>query len=234
VIVPMAAGIALVVAFALRSVRAEQPLIDVRLFGSRAVTASALTVFTASAAFFGATLLFPLYFQIVRGESALTAGLLLVPFGVGAAATMPTAGKLTDRIGAGAVVLAGLTVTAVALLIFTQVEAGTSYWLLGIGMLLFGAGLGSTTTPAMSAAYQTLVRADVARATTVLNIAMRTGGSIGIALLAVVLQHQLSGARDTAAMADAFGQTFWWAIALIAAAIVAALLLPRRPPAPPA
>jgi hypothetical protein len=52
----------------LHSLRTRQPLLDVRLFGHRAVVASALTVFTASAAFFGATLLVPLYFQTVRGE----------------------------------------------------------------------------------------------------------------------------------------------------------------------
>ena len=50
-------------------------------------------------AFFGALLLIPLYYQTVRGASALEAGLLLVPQGLGAMITMPLAGKLTDRYG---------------------------------------------------------------------------------------------------------------------------------------
>lgn len=85
-------------------------------------------------------------------------------------------------------------------------------------------GLGATVMPAMSAAYRTLPRAAVARATTTLNIMMRTGGSIGTALLAVVLEHRLDGEADRA---QAFADTYWWGVALIAVAIAAALLLPR-------
>lgn len=224
-LVPVAAGIALIAGFALRSLRTGHPLIDLRLLRARAVAASALTVFTSAAAFYGAMLLFPLYFQTVRGESALTAGLLLVPFGVGAAMTMPVAGRLTDRIGAGWVVPAGHAVALAGLLVFAQVDGGTSYWLLGGALLLFGMGLGATVMPAMSAAYRTLPRAAVARATTALNIMMRTGSSIGTALLAVVLQHGLDGEVDRA---GAFADAYWWGVALIGVAIVAALLLPRR------
>jgi hypothetical protein len=75
-----------------------------------------------------------------------------------------------------------------------------------------GMGLGSTVMPAVSAAYQTLQRATVARVTTALNIIMRTGASIGTALLVVVLQHQLtsepgSDAAVSANMADTCGHT---------------------------
>ena len=54
-------------------------------------------------------LLLPLYFQTVRGESALQAGLLLAPQGLGAMLVMPIAGQLTDRTGVGRIVLVGLT-----------------------------------------------------------------------------------------------------------------------------
>ena len=53
---------------------------------------------------FGAMLILPLYYQVVRGESALDAGLLLAPQGLGAATAMPIAGRLTDRLGAGRIV----------------------------------------------------------------------------------------------------------------------------------
>ena len=75
-------------------------------------------------AFFGASLLFPLYFQQVRGETALRAGLLLAPQGVGAMITMPIAGILADRIGPGKIVLAGIAVITVGMAMFTQIERG--------------------------------------------------------------------------------------------------------------
>ena len=61
-------------------------------------------------AFFGASLLFPQYFLLVRGEDTLSAGLLLAPQGIGAMLTMPLAGVLTDRIGPGKIVLTGIVV----------------------------------------------------------------------------------------------------------------------------
>ena len=62
-----------------------------------------------------------------------------------------------------------------------------------------GLGMGATMMPTMSAAYQTLTRAQVARATTAFNIVQRGGGALGIALLSVVLAQQLANRLPGAA-----------------------------------
>ena len=69
-------GILLVVAFVFHSFRPEHPLLDLRLFKNRELTVSIITMFLF-VAFFGGLLLVPTYFQQVRGESALVAGLLV-------------------------------------------------------------------------------------------------------------------------------------------------------------
>jgi EmrB/QacA subfamily drug resistance transporter len=233
-LVPMLAGLALITAFALHALRSKWPLIDLRLFRNGTMSASSATTFLFGTAFFGSMVMVPLYYQVVRGESALHAGLLLAPQGLGAAIMMPIAGYVTDRTGAGKVVLAGLGLVLVGLFAFTQVGPHTSFWLLGSAQFVMGLGMGSTMMPAMTAAFQTMQRAQVARATTAMNIIQRVGGSIGVALLSVVLSHQLGGGGLQRAggpgAADAFGHTFWWALALVAAAGVPALLLPRRKP----
>jgi MFS family permease len=206
---------------------------------------------------FGAMFQLPLYYQVVRGQSALDAGLLLAPQGVGAAIMMPIAGKLTDQTGAGRIVLGGLGLLMLGMLGFTQVGADTSFWILGGSQFLMGLGMGAAMMPAMTAAYQTIERPQMARATTALNIIQRIGGSIGTALLSVVLAHQLSsrlpgsggaegglgaaqaasaGARDALAprLADAFGHTFWWGLAILVLALIPALLLPRHKATVPA
>jgi EmrB/QacA subfamily drug resistance transporter len=249
---PMLAGAVLVTAFALHALRSTHPLIDLRLFKDRAVAASAMTTGFFGAAFFGAMLLLPLYYQVLRGASALDAGLLIAPQGIGAMVTMPIAGRLTDRTGAGRIVLVGLALTLAGTLVFTRVTASTSYWILGGALFLRGMGMGATMMPAMSAAFQTLSRGAVARATTALNIVQRVGGSLGIAILAVVLQHQITASVPAAnggglsaaqnvppalrahvapAIGSAFASTFWWAFALTAIAVVPALFLPRHLPA---
>jgi hypothetical protein len=85
----------------------------------------------------------------------------------------------------------------------------------------------------MSAAYRTLPRAAVAPATTARNNKMRVGGSIGVAQLAVVLQHALDGEAHggAEAQADAFGQAFWWVAGLVVIALAAGILLMRQRPA---
>ncbi len=72
-------GLVLVCAFVLHARRREGALIDVRLFARRTVGAGALTNSLFAAAFFGSAFLLPLYFQMVRGESAFHAGLLMAP-----------------------------------------------------------------------------------------------------------------------------------------------------------
>jgi EmrB/QacA subfamily drug resistance transporter len=239
-VVPMLAGVLLVVAFALRAWRTPAPVVDVRLFEDRGFTAAAITIFLVGAALFGSLLLLPLYFQIGRGLSPLDAGLLMAPQGLGAALGMNRGGRLTDRVGGGPVVIAGLVALMLGTVAFTQVRPDTSYWVLEASLFVRGIGLGFTMMPAMAAAYSTLERWQVPRATPMLNVVQRVGGSLGTAVLAVVLQHQLSnaGSRSPGAVAKAFGHTYWWAMAITAIAIVPALVLARaqrsRPASAPA
>ncbi len=259
VAVPISIGVVLIVAFALHALRRSpgrngrlrpQALIDVRLFGDRGFLPAALTSFGFGAALFGALILLPLYYQVVRGDSALAAGLLIAPQGIGAALVMPRAGRLADRLGPGTVVPIGLVIVILGTLAYTMVGATTSYWFLAIALLVRGIGFGFTMMPAIAAAYQNLEHAQVPRATAAINILQRVGGSIGTALLAVILERQITQAVPGAAsaittggatittsvrekiapqIAAAFGHTFWWAVGIAVLALVPALFLSRKP-----
>ena len=161
------------------------------LFRDRQFAAASATTFFFGAALFGGMFLLPLYYQVVRGQSALTAGLLMAPQGIGAALVMPLAGKLTDRYGSGRIVPVGLVVVTLATLVYTQLGAHTSFAVLAVSLFIRGIGFGFVMMPAISAAYQTLAAPQVPRASTAINIVQRVGGSIGTALVAVVLEHQI-------------------------------------------
>jgi EmrB/QacA subfamily drug resistance transporter len=251
VLAPMIAGALLIAAFVRHALRAEEPLIDLRLFADKTFAAAAATMTLFALAFFGAMLLMPLYFQTVRGESAFNAGLILAPQGLGAMLTMPLAGRLVDRIGPGRIVLTGMTLIVIGFLTFTQVEADTSYWLLEISLFVMGMGLGSTMMPTFSAAMQTLRQSAVAKGSTALNIIQQVGGSIGTAAMAVLLTAAMKDrlpqagdgglggvqsippearAKVLPLLSDAFASTFTWALVFICVAILPAFLLPRRKP----
>jgi EmrB/QacA subfamily drug resistance transporter len=246
----IAVGLVLIAGFVVHALRTDDALIDLKLFRHRTFAAAAGTSFLFATAFFGAMLLLPLYYQVVRGESALDAGLLLIPQGAGAALMMPIAGSFTDKTGAGRIVLVGLVFIVGGMFGFSQVGDTTPYVELCSFSFLIGLGMGATMMPSMSAAYQTLDHAAVPRATTALNIIQRVGGSIGIAVLSVVLAGRIgdavpqaggggslgrleqipAGARDRIlpAIADAFGHTYAWALIIVALALIPALLLPRH------
>jgi EmrB/QacA subfamily drug resistance transporter len=239
---PIVGGILLVALFVLHSARAPRPLIDVRLFRITSFSAAVATTFLLGGALFGAMIVLPLYYQVARGESALTAGLLMAPQGLGAAMAMPLAGRLTDRVGGGRVAAVGLVIMTLSTIPFAFLGASTSYTLLAILLVVRGVGMGGTMMPAMAAAFATLQRSQVPRATSALNAIQRVGGSIGTALLAVVLQHQIatrigagSGglggipaaarARFAQPLAAAFAHTFWWAVGMSALAMIPTAIL---------
>ena len=227
VLVPIAAGIGLLAAFAVHALRARtEPLIDVRLFRDRNFASFSAVVFFFSMAMLGTALLLPLYYQQVRGEDALRAGLLLAPQGLGMGVALVVAGRLTDRVSARPIILAGLALTATATFAYTEIGTHTNVALLSAAALIGGAGIGTAIVPAMTGAYKQLSRDAVPRATSSIRISQQLGGSFGIAILAVVLQRQAAGRATATGLAHAFGHTFWWALGFIALALLPTLLLP--------
>ena len=103
VLLGLGAGALLIALFLWHASRAAgHALIDMRLFRDRAFAGAAGTVFIFGVSLFGAMLILPLYYQVARSESALSAGLLLAPQGVGAAMAMPIAGRADGQARRGA------------------------------------------------------------------------------------------------------------------------------------
>jgi len=230
VIVPIALGILLTVVFVLHELRTSNPLLNVRLYKRSTFASASITTFCLGAALFGAMILTPLYYQQVRHESVLATGLLVGPQGLGAALMMPISGRLTDRIGGGPLALVGVALTALMTIPFGLVGAHTSIVSLSVWMFLRGIGIGLAFMPAMAAAFASLEPRELSDATPQMNVLQRFGGSIGTAVLAVVLQRSLNSAGhppSAEGAAGAYGTAFWWSLGISALAIIPSFLLMR-------
>jgi EmrB/QacA subfamily drug resistance transporter len=244
-------GALLIAAFVMHARRSQEPLLDVRLFAERGFAAANVAIFLVVAAIYGAMFLLPLYYQVLRGQTALTAGLLMAPQGIGAALMMPLGGRLTDRIGPGRVVPIGMTVVLLGTLLYTQAGPSTSYAWLALSLFIRGLGAGWTLMPCTAAAYARLKHEAVPRATTTLNIVIRIGGSFGTALVALVLQRQIDTrlphssqllsngavggtthipAHAASQLGDAFGYAFWVVVVITFVGLCATFFLPRSRP----
>jgi EmrB/QacA subfamily drug resistance transporter len=244
---PIVAGVTLIATFFFHSWRkASGALIDIRTFTQTRAGASAGVFLLFAIAFFGALLLIPLYYQTVRGASALESGLLLAPQGIGAMITMPIAGKLTDRFGPNRLPACGIPLLVIGIAPFAFVTATTSYVLLCSFSFVMGLGMGFSMMPTMTAAMQAVPAAAIARTSTAMNIIRQGGASIGTAVLSVILAseitshlgsagsgglesvRELSPAQQAAAngpLASSFASTFVWALVLLAVAFIPALFM---------
>jgi EmrB/QacA subfamily drug resistance transporter len=231
VLVPLLAGAVLLAGFAVHALRTGgEPLVDLRLFRSRAFTGTSALMFLAGLSIYGAMLLVPLYLQQARGYSALAAGLLLVPQGVGSVLPRTIVGRLTDRMGPRPVTVAGLVLAGVGTIPFALAGSHPGTWFLCAGLVVRGAGLGAATIALMAGAFQGLPKADVPHASIATRIMQQLGGAFGAAILVVILAGQAGGRLGSqGALTTAFGHTFWWCIGFTALAVVPGLLMPGRP-----
>ena len=250
---PTLLGALLIIAWFVHTWRTPNPLIDLRTFAHTRAGAAAGTFLLFAISVFGSMLLVPLYYQAVRGASALQAGLLLAPGGLGAMLTMPFAGRLTDRYGPTWLPATGLPLVAIGLIPFVFVGPQTSYVLLCAGQFVQGLGMGLAMMPNMTAAMQAVPPAAIARTSTAMNIIRQAGASIGTAILSVILasaittnltaalgnhapasgaggglaklQHLPAGAHAAirGPLAEAFSSTFVWALVLILVALIPAV-----------
>ena len=227
VVIPCLLGLVLIASFAVHALRVPQPLLDLRLYRRPTFASASFAMFCLGAALFGGLILLPLYWQDVRHMSVVDTGLLTAPQGLGMALVLPLSGRLTDRVGGGPPALFGVILTTVATVPFGLIGAHTSVLLLSIAMLIRGMGIGFAFMPAMSAAFASLRRSELANATPQLNVLQRVGGSIGTAVLAVVLQRALVGAHTDAAAAAAYGTAFWASAGITALAILPCIILVR-------
>jgi len=235
VLVLLVVGLALIGAFAWWGVRrGGAALIDVRLFRHAPLRTSSILMFLTGIGLYGAMLLLPLYWQEVRGEDALGAGLLLVPQGVGALLSRTIAGRLTDSIGGRWVAVAGFAVVSLATVPFALATEHTATWTLMLALLVRGFGLGAVFIPLMTIAFAGLERDEMPHASIITRVAQQLGGSFGTAVLAVILVSAAAGAASLHDLAGAFDTAFWWAAGFTAAAAALSLLLPGRTPPSPA
>jgi EmrB/QacA subfamily drug resistance transporter len=224
VLVPLLAGVALLVAFVGWATRPGErtPIVDIRLLRLRSLGSASAVLFTAGAVMYAGMFLLPLYYQQLRGETVLAAGLLMIPQGVGALASRFLVGGLVERFGARTVTISSFLLVAVATVPFALAGPGTSIAWLAAVLLVRGLGIGAVLIPPMSVAYQDIEPTGIPHATMNTRISQQVGASFGTAIVAVALQTLLSSGAT-----GAFQGAFWWAIGITVVAVIPALALPK-------
>ncbi|MGH3166063.1 MAG: MFS transporter, partial [Trebonia sp.] len=230
ILAPMAAGVALLAAFARWEAKSDAPMLPMRFFRSRAFSAANAVSLAMYFGVFGSIFLLAQFFQTAQGYSPLAAGLRTLPWTAMPIVIAPFAGLLSDRIGSRPLLAVGLALQATAIAWLAVILApGVSYTLLVVPFLLAGTGMAMVFAPASNAVLASVAPAEAGQASGATNAIRELGGVLGIAVLASVFSAHGSYAAP-ASFAAGLTAALPVGAAVLAVGAVIALLVPRPAP----
>jgi EmrB/QacA subfamily drug resistance transporter len=178
--------------FVLFESRQRLPMLDLGLFRNVGFAGANTVMLLVGLAMFGIFFYVSLYVQQVLRYSPVQAGASFLPWTLLIILIAPIAGRFSDRFGPRPFVSVGMAILAGAMLVFSRVGLGASYWQLLPGMLLGGLGMSIAMAPTTAAAMAS-VRPDKAGVgSAVLNSMRQVGGSLGIAIMGAIVASGIS------------------------------------------
>jgi DHA2 family methylenomycin A resistance protein-like MFS transporter len=194
------------VLFAVQERRAAQPMLPLDMFRAHRFTFTTLVGLSVNAAFYGLIFLLSLYFQQQNRWSPMQTGLAFLPMmGIVLPANL-AAPRLSERIGAPAVIVVGAAIAAAGALALLLIDRGSSYWSLCVQLMALGGGLGLLVPPMTSMLLGSVPKKYSGIASGVLNSARQTGSVLGVALFGAFIAADarfISGLRAAVAVATA-------------------------------
>ncbi|GGQ89821.1 DHA2 family efflux MFS transporter permease subunit [Kitasatospora griseola] len=222
-LVPLGLAVVGTTVFVVRELKAKHPLLDLRLFRIPVYATAVVNIFCLGFVLYSPMMLIPLYFEDARGESAVTTGLLMSTGGLGVVTAAWLSRVLLRKIGGGATVLIGISLTMIATVPMTGLTGATPYWLICGSLVIRGLGTGLTIVPTMTRAFQSIRQESIPDASSQLNLTQRIGGALAIAVVTVVLTDS---ARSHHGMVPAaFAHSFGWLLGVYGVTLLPALAL---------
>jgi DHA2 family multidrug resistance protein len=165
----------------------QNPMIDLRMVGTRQFGACFLVMLATGAVLYGTTQYLPRLVQEDFGYTATWAGLVLVPGGLVTMVMFAVVGRLSSKIQPKYLIMVGAAFAALSMGVLINVYSDLNFWFLAQTRIWLGVGLPLIFTPIITASYEGLPSGRTDQASALLNAARNTGGSIGISLVSNAL-----------------------------------------------
>jgi len=164
-----------------------KPIMDLDLLKSPVFAACFILTIIRSVALYGGTFLLPLFLQRQMGLDEITTGLILLPGSLAIGVVMPVAGKISDRIGPRLLSMAGLFFIAQFMFMYRHLDTTTSIYDIIMPTMVRGLGVGLLIAPVTATAMNAVSHEKQAMASSMLNLIQQVSGSLGIGVLATIL-----------------------------------------------
>jgi EmrB/QacA subfamily drug resistance transporter len=185
----LAAAVAGLGIFAVIEPRVREPMVDFSLFRSRTFLGANFVAFIVSFAMFAMFFFTALYMQNILGYSAVQAGVRFLPSTLMIVLIAPLSGRLADRVGPRPLMVAGLTLTAVALFLQTRITVDTGYGLLLPAFVVMGIGMALVMSPMSTAAMNSVAPEKAGVGSGILSMSRMVGATFGVAAIGALFQH---------------------------------------------
>lgn len=192
VLAAFAAGLLALIAFVIAQLRSSQPLLDLRLFALPTFLIANLIGWISIIALFGSEFLMPLYLQVLRGQTALEAGLQLLPLAIASGFTTPLAGRWFDKIGPRPLVVTGFGLIMFNTWQFSQLTLTTDLVYIALLLAIRGIGIGLVIQSTQTIALRDVPVPKLPRATSLINASRQLFQSLGVAVLATILANAVT------------------------------------------
>ncbi|MFF3287297.1 MFS transporter [Streptomyces sp. NPDC003023] len=226
---PLLGGLALLGVFVAVEARTKAPLMPLKVFRSRAVSAANVAMLVTGSASFAMWFFMTVYAQNVLGYTPLEAGLALIPSSVSVIVGSKLAPPLMARAGARGVAVLGALIAATGFGWQSTMGAHGEYLtaIAGPGVLMM-AGVGLAATPLASLATSGAAPDDAGLVSGLINTSRTMGGALGLAILSTVAASRSGGATDPQSLTAGYALAFRTGTGvLLAAALLMLLWLPR-------
>ena len=207
------------VSFVLLERHQRVPMLDLTLFRDSTFVGANITMLLVSLAMFGIFFFNSLFIQNILGYSATQTGAVFLPMTLLIILIAPAAGKYSDRVGSRWLVAAGMTLVSLSLVLFAQLDAGSTFWDILPGLLTGGLGMALTMTPTTAAAMGAVDVDKAGVGSAVLNCSRQVGGSLGIAVMGAIVASQVDATTPLPLRAQQFVDGYH--VALYVAAVIA-------------
>ncbi|MCZ3590759.1 MFS transporter, partial [Lactobacillus gasseri] len=208
-----------------RSNRINDPVLDLNLFKNKFFAAHAIGFFLIQIISLGNAFLLPNYIQLVNGDSALIAGLVVLPAGFAGAFLAPFGGSLLDRYGARKPILIGSSFMLLELLIFTIFTSNLSNLLILFIYIFYMGGMGMMMGCVMTDALDHLEKSEVTQGNAILNTLQEFAGAVGTSTTAAFVAFAQRKAGSKGAIPTAHGTHLAYIFLLVLVLIIIAIFM---------
>jgi DHA2 family multidrug resistance protein len=182
--------IAGLLAFVIRELAVDRPIVDLRSLKNRSFTVGVLLMFAVGFCLYGSMVLIPQYLQTLLGYPSLQAGLALSPRGFSSFALTLFVGAVAAHMDVRKLLAAGLLVGAITMFMLSGLNLNAGYWDVFWPQILQGGAMACIFIPLSAAAMSNVQREKMGNATSIFNLMRNIGGSVGIAAMTTLLARR--------------------------------------------